>query len=131
MGIILVLIILGLNFDFDQTKDPDFEASFNTPEHAIKIGFGHPKVYKNLGFNVNYRYKSDYLWESSFADAQMPATSVFDAQVNYSVPSWKSTFKLVASNITGTEYRSAPGTGSTGSLYFSFLDHQSIIKRQL
>mgnify|MGYP000542488301 CR=1 FL=1 len=106
-------------FDFDQTKDPDFEASFNTPEHSLKVSFGHTNVYKNLGFNLNYRYKSDYLWESTFADAMMPSTSIIDAQVNYTISSWNSVVKLGGANLGGTEYRSAPGTGFIGSQYFA------------
>lgn len=105
-------------FDFKQEEDPDFEAGFNTPEHYVKVTFGNPEVIKNLGFNINYRWKDTYLWESSIADAQMPATTVIDAQINYSIPKWKSIFKVGGTNIGGKEYRSAPGVGNIGSQYF-------------
>ena len=48
-------------FDFDQSTDPDYEAGFNTPEHKVKVSFGNPKIVKNLGFNINYRWNDEYL----------------------------------------------------------------------
>lgn len=114
---------VGLNytyakFDFDQTTDPDYEAGFNTPEHKVKASFGSRNLFENFGFNINYRYSTEYLWQQTFADAMIDARSVIDAQINYSVPSIKSTFKVGGANIGGKEYRSAPGTGYVGSQYF-------------
>ena len=115
---------LGLNytwskFDFDQSEDPDYEAGFNTPEHQIKLAFGNPNAFKNFGFNINVRYNDEYLWESTFADAIVDAKTVIDAQVSYTIPKWKSTFKIGAANLGGQEYLSAPGNGLIGSQYFA------------
>jgi outer membrane receptor for ferrienterochelin and colicin len=115
--------MVGLNytwskFDFDQASDPDFEAGFNTPEHKVKLQFGKTDLLKNLGFNINLRWQDKYLWESTFLDGTIDARTVLDAQVNYRVPSWKSTFKLGGANLTGKEYFSAPGVGAIGSQYF-------------
>jgi len=114
---------LGLNytyskFDFNQDEDPDFEAGFNTPEHKVKLQFGHPNVYKNLGFNISARWQDEYLWESTFHDAIIDARTVIDAQINCKVPYLKSTFKLGGTNITGQEYFSAPGVGAIGTQYY-------------
>ncbi len=114
---------IGLNytyskFDFDQDSDHDFEAGFNTPEHKVKLQFGHPNVYKNFGFNINARWQDEYLWESTFHDAVIDARTVIDAQVNCKVPSLKSTFKLGGTNLTGQEYLSAPGVGAIGTQYY-------------
>ncbi|MGB1041853.1 MAG: TonB-dependent receptor [Tenacibaculum sp.] len=114
---------IGLNytwskFDFDKTSDPDFEAGFNTPEHKVKLQFGKTNLFKNFGFNVNARWQDAFLWESTFFDGMVDARTVIDAQINYSVPSIKSTFKLGGANLGGKEYFSAPGVGGTGSQYF-------------
>ena len=114
---------VGLNytlakFDFDQATDPDYEAGFNTPEHKVKFSFGNTELFENLGFGVNVRWNDEYLWESSFADAIIEANTVVDAQINYTVPSFKSTFKIGAANLGGKEYMSAPGVGKIGSQYF-------------
>jgi len=41
---------LGVNynyaqFDFDQAKDPSFEAGFNTPKHRVKVSFGNDRLF--------------------------------------------------------------------------------------
>jgi iron complex outermembrane recepter protein len=105
-------------FDFDQSTDPDYEAGFNTPENKVKLSFGSTNVIENLGFNINYRWSDEYFWESTFADATIDARSVVDAQVNYTIPSIKSTFKIGGANLGGKEYYSAPGVGKIGSQYY-------------
>ena len=114
---------LGFNytwskFDFDQEKNPDFKAGFNTPEHSFKASLGSHNLFKGFGFNINYRYKNDFLWESTIANAIIPSTSIFDAQINYTVSSIKSTFKIGGSNIGGDDYWVAPGSGYIGSMYY-------------
>lgn len=104
--------------DFEREAYPDLLISFNTPEHKFKASFGNTELFKNFGFNINYRWSDTYLWEATFATGDIPAYSVLDAQINYSVPSIKSVFKLGGSNLLGQEYFSAVGTGNIGSLYY-------------
>jgi iron complex outermembrane receptor protein len=105
-------------FDFDQASDPDFSAGFNTPEHQVKISIGNTELFKNFGFNVDGRYKGEYLWEASIANAVMPEIYLVDAQINYGIPAIKSVIKVGATNLGGTEYQSAVGTGNIGSQYY-------------
>jgi len=119
-------INIGLNytyakFEFDESSDPDFEPSFNTPEHKVKLQIGKEELFKNFGFNVNVRWQDDYLWQSTFHDAVIESRTVLDAQINYRVPKFKSVFKLGGSNLTGQEYLSAPGVGAIGTqVYLSW-----------
>lgn len=113
----------GINYtyakqDFDQSSDPGFETNFNTPEHKVKASFGKQDLFNNFGFNINWRWNDVYLWQSDFADGFIPNRNLFDAQVNYRVPSIKSMFKLGGSNIFGEEYVSAPGSGAIGAQYY-------------
>lgn len=105
-------------FDFDQAANPDYEAGFNTPEHKVKVSFGSTDLFKNFGFNINYRWQDRFYWQATFADAYLNARSIVDAQINYTVPKIKSTFKLGGTNIGGDEYFSAPGVGAIGSMYY-------------
>ncbi|PCJ95415.1 MAG: hypothetical protein COA50_09425 [Flavobacteriaceae bacterium] len=114
---------LGVNYtyadlDFDQAAYPDFRTNFNTAEHKVKASFGNTALFENFGFNVNYRWTDTYEWQASFADGDVPAYTVLDAQVNYSIPNIKSVFKIGGSNILGAEYVTAIGTGSIGSIYY-------------
>lgn len=114
---------LGVNYtfaelDIDEGKYPNLRTNFNTPKHKVKASFGNPELFKNFGFNVNYRWSDSYFWEASFADGDIPAFTVLDAQLNYSVPSLKSVFKVGGSNLLGDEYYTAIGTGFIGSIYY-------------
>ena len=106
------------DLDFDQESDPDFQAGFNTPQNQIKVSIGSSNLFENFGFNINYRWRDKFLREATIATELLPSTSVFDAQINYTVPKIKSMFKIGASNIGGTEYKAAPGAGYVGSMYY-------------
>ena len=104
--------------DFDQAANPDFMSSFNTPEHKFKASIGSTDLVENFGFNVAYRFSDDYLWEATFGTGVVPEFHTIDAQINYTVPSIKSVFKVGASNLLGDEYFTAFGTGFIGSQYY-------------
>lgn len=105
-------------FEFDQEKDPSFIAGFNTPKHRVKASFGNTKVLKNLGFNINVRWNSEYLWQASFADGMVPENTVLDAQINYAIPAIKSVLKVGAANLFGKDYIQVIGAGSIGQQMF-------------
>lgn len=92
--------------------------SFNTPEHKVKVSFGNTELFKNFGFGLNWRWSDTFEWEASFADGTVPAYSVFDAQMNYTIPKIKSVFKAGGSNLLGDEYFTLVGSGFIGSIYY-------------
>jgi len=104
--------------DFDEVLYPDFRTNFNTPEHKVKASFGSPNLIDNFGFNVAWRWSDDYFWQAAFGDGEVPSFSTIDAQVNYTIPSLKSTLKLGAANLGGYDYFTAFGTGLIGSQYY-------------
>lgn len=106
------------NLDYDKKANPTFQPEFNTAEHKVKATFGHTDLFANFGFNVAWKWSDGYLWQSSFGNGQVPSYHVMDAQVNYRIPSLKSTIKVGASNLLGDEYFSAFGTGHIGSMYY-------------
>ncbi|GLB52516.1 membrane protein [Neptunitalea chrysea] len=105
-------------FDFDESEDPDFRPSFNTPKHKVKASIGNENLFKNVGFKVSWRWSDAYFWQASFADGDVPAFHVVDAQINYGIDFLNSSFKLGATNIGGNEYYQAIGTGRIGSMYY-------------
>ena len=106
------------DFDFDEAKDPSFVPGFNTPKHRIKASLGNAKLFKNFGFNANVRWNTEYVWQSSFTDGIVPENTVFDAQINYSVPVMKSVFKVGATNLFGKDYIQVVGAGAIGQQWF-------------
>lgn len=108
-------------FDFDQAKDPNFEASFNTPKHRVKGTLSNDKLIGDLGVSVSARWNSEYLWESTFADGVITEATVIDVQANYNIKSLKSILKVGATNIGGKEYGQVIGAGLIGQQYFMSL----------
>jgi len=106
------------DFEFDEAADPDFRPGFNTAQHKVKASFGHTDLFKNFGFNVAWRWSDNYFWQAPFADGNVPAYQTIDAQINYRLPSLKSTIKAGATNLLGDEYFTAFGTGLIGSQFF-------------
>ena len=121
--------LLGLIYDyakFDFTPaegEEDFRPGFNTPEHRIKASLANDNLYKGFGFKVDYKYQTEFEWQSSFADGTVPARSILDAQINYNIKKYKMKIKLGGSNILGTEYLPAPGTGMVGSILYAGLTY--------
>jgi len=107
------------DFKFDQAEDPSFIPAFNTPKHRIKGSIGNDRLFKNFGFNANVRWNNEYLWQSSFADGQVPENIVLDAQINYAMPKLKSVLKLGANNLFGQDYIQVIGAGQIGQQWFA------------
>lgn len=103
---------------FEADESPDFRAGFNTPRNKVSLGLGNRKIAKNLGFNVNYRWQYEFLWQSSYGEWVVPEFGVVDAQINYKVPSIKSTIKLGGTNIGGGDYRTNLGAPFVGQQYY-------------
>ncbi len=105
-------------FDDNADEDSQFRAGFNTPENKFNIGIGNRKLTQNLGFNVNFRWQQEFLWQSDFGEWNVPAFGLLDAQVSYKVPSIKTVIKLGGTNIAGPDYRTNLGGPFVGQQYY-------------
>ena len=100
-------------------KTPDvFVTGFNTPRYATNVAFGNREVFKNLGFNIVWRWQDTYLWESPLATGTVPAYQTIDAQVTYRVPEIKAAIKLGGSNILNHRYYQYAAGPTIGALYY-------------
>jgi outer membrane receptor protein involved in Fe transport len=101
---------------------PDqFMSEYNTPKHKTNITFGNRKLTDNLGFNVTYRWQSQFLWQSSFtipANGFVPAYNTVDAQISYRVSAMKSVVKIGGSNILNKMYIQSLGGPGIGAIYY-------------
>ena len=112
---------LSGNYNYNKLLSSPAEGflnDFNTPEHKGNIVFGNRRLTKNLGFNVAWRYQTEFRWESSFARGDVPAVSNFDAQLSYKVSSIKSILKLGGSNILNNRYIYNFGGPTIGAIYY-------------
>jgi len=105
-------------FDDNSESNSAFRAGFNTPENKLSVGIGNRKVTDNFGFNLNFRWQEEFLWQSDFGSWNVPEYGVLDAQVSYKVPSIKTIIKLGGTNIAGKDYRTNLGGPFVGQQYY-------------
>jgi outer membrane receptor protein involved in Fe transport len=71
-----------------KTTSDGLEESFNTPMWMWNISLANPTIYKTFGFNVIYRWQSNYLWQSSLGSGNVSAYCSLDAQISYQLTSY-------------------------------------------
>ena len=91
---------------------------FNTPKVRYNIGLRNDRLSKNVGFNIQWRWQDELLWEGTFGTGTIPAYGTLDAQISWKLTNTKSQFRLGASNLMNKYYRSAFGNPEVGGLYY-------------
>ncbi len=114
-------------FDVENPR-PDFEGGFNMPENKFLIGLGNRKAFGDLGFDLNYRWQDEFLWENSFAHGIIPAFGVLNVQLNYPVKSIKTVIKAGATNPLGNDYRTNAGGPFVGQMYYISLTFDQFMR---
>jgi iron complex outermembrane recepter protein len=98
---------------------------FISPENRYNITLGHPKITKDLGFTVTYRW-TDKMWVeqgNTQGDVWLPSWSTIDAAVMYKLPKMKSSIKVGASNLLNQYYSQGYGLARIGGLYYVALTY--------
>lgn len=114
----LVNLVYEFNeLDYTVGDDASFETSWNTPTHRIKAGLN--ANFNPISFNVNARYNSEYMFESTFVDEMIDANTVIDAQITLDLPKLNAKLRVGGNNIGGNEFVSLAGSGRIGSIYYS------------
>jgi outer membrane receptor protein involved in Fe transport len=111
---------LTANVSGDKLNDvpAGYFAFFNTPKVRYNIGLSNDRIYKNIGFNVIWRWQDELLWQGTFGTGTIPSYGTLDAQVGWRLPNSKSQIKIGASNLLNKYYRSAFGNPEVGGLYY-------------
>jgi len=73
---------------------------------------------KLIGFNVVYRWQSDFDYQSDLANGSVPAYQTLDAQISHRLPKIKSVIRLGANNLLNQYYITALANPSIGGLYY-------------
>jgi outer membrane receptor protein involved in Fe transport len=107
------------NFFYNKAEfNEDFEPQFNLALHKWQIGLSNQNIVKGFGFDIQYRWSSETDYQSSYANALIPAYGVLNAQVSYQIPKIKTTVKLGGQNLLRTEYQTNPGGPTIGWQYY-------------
>ncbi|MBK9328959.1 MAG: TonB-dependent receptor [Sphingobacteriales bacterium] len=90
---------------------------FNTPKHKFNIGISAQRIWKGLGFGINFKWVDSYKWESTFGDGLVPSYHTMDMQVSYELPKWF-TLQVGGSNIYNKKRIEAYGSPEIGGLVY-------------
>ena len=84
--------------------------------------FGNNYLLKNMGFNINFKFVEGFRFEGSPQfTGDVPSYWSLDAQFNKTIPKWKSTLKIGASNLTNNMVFQVYGGPRIGRMaYISF-----------
>jgi len=116
------------NMLIEEGLPADFFNDYNTPEHVLNFRFGNRRVTDNFGFNIAYRYQTEFIWNSSFAqNGVVPAYGFLDAQVSYKISSIRSILKVGGSNVLNNRYFSAYGNPTLGAIYYISLTFDELL----
>jgi len=104
----------------DELKDVPAGAVtyFNAPKYRFNIGLRNDNVYKNIGFNVVFKWQDDNYYEGTFVSGTLPHFGWWDAQVSYRPAGTKSTFRIGGTNIGNNYQRTGFGSPYVGGLYY-------------
>ncbi|MCX7652881.1 MAG: TonB-dependent receptor [Bacteroidia bacterium] len=90
--------------------------NFNTPRHKAGsslyfTGFG------RWGWGINYRWVDAFEMDGLIV-GRVPAAQWMDLQVSYTVPKWKTQFRLGGQNLLNIRYVQIPGGPQVGGVYY-------------
>jgi iron complex outermembrane receptor protein len=108
------------SFDI-KDANPNNVPAFNTPKYRTTVTVGNSEVFKNIGFNLAWRWQHSFDWYGSFNEmrpGRIKAYSLVDAQVSYKVPSLKSIVKVGANNLFNYHIYQAYGSPTIGGIYY-------------
>jgi iron complex outermembrane recepter protein len=112
---------LGANYNWNKLNKElgdGYLSEFNTPEHKYNITFSNRKVTDIFGFSVAYRWQNAFLWEATFAQGEVPAVGLVDAQVSFKLKNMKSVLKLGGSDLFNKRYVLNYGGPTMGAIYY-------------
>lgn len=117
-----VLKANGTWADFDLgNADPNDVPAFNTPKFKTSVTFGNDTVYRNIGFNIAWRWQDTFEWYGTFNQLRpgtIPAFSLLDAQISYAAKPLKTKIRLGGNNILNHQVYQAYGSPSVGAVYY-------------
>jgi outer membrane receptor protein involved in Fe transport len=114
---------LSGNISSDELGDVEngFITYFNAPKYRGNASFGNAGFGKNkrLGFNLVYRWQSEFDYQSDLANGTVPSYQLLDAQISYKLPKARSVVRLGANNLLNQYYITALANPSIGGLYYA------------
>jgi outer membrane receptor protein involved in Fe transport len=102
---------------------------FISPEDRCNFTLSNPKLTKNIGLSLAYRWTGKMWVEqgNTQGDIWLPAWNTIDVAVAYKVPSIKTIVKVGASNVLNQYYSQGYGLAQIGGLYYISLNFDQFL----
>jgi len=104
--------------DYLKNVDPSVVTFFNAPKYRFNIGLRNDNAYKNIGFNVVFKWQDNNYYEGTFVSGTLPYFGWWDAQVTYRPQGTKSVFRIGGTNLGNFYARTGFGSPAVGGLYY-------------
>ncbi|GAB3755678.1 TonB-dependent receptor [Spirosoma pomorum] len=116
---------LGGNASFarlDRAENGDeLESAFNTPKWITNLTLTNGNIWSGIGFSINYKYQSAFLWQSELATGMVPAINTVDAQLSYQLRKAGVLVKIGGTNLLNHSYYTFIGGPAVGGFYYTNL----------
>ena len=104
--------------DYLKNADPNVVTFFNAPKYRFNVGLRNENVYRNIGFNVVFKWQDNNYYEGTFVSGTLPYFGWWDAQVTYRPKGTKSVFRIGGTNLGNFYARTGFGSPAVGGLYY-------------
>ncbi|MBI2968139.1 MAG: TonB-dependent receptor [Bacteroidetes bacterium] len=105
--------------DTSKSQMEEIIPGWNTPKHKVNLGLNARKIYRDLGFTIDWKWVDAYDWESTFGNGPVQSYRILDAQIFYEFPKVNSTLRVGCSNLLNEKRREAYGTPQIGRLLYA------------
>ena len=106
----------------DRAENGDgLESAFNTPGWITNANVSNANVWNGIGFSVNYKHQSAFLWQSELATGTVQAINNVDGQVSYRWTKARVLIKIGGTNLLNHPYYSFIGGPLVGGFYYTNL----------
>jgi iron complex outermembrane receptor protein len=104
----------------DRAENGDgLESAFNTPQWITNLNLSNGNLWNGLGFSVNYKHQSSFLWQSELATGNVSAINTVDAQLSYRLPKPGLLLKAGGTNLFNKPYYTFIGGPAVGGFYYT------------
>ncbi|OEK00639.1 hypothetical protein BFP97_03570 [Roseivirga sp. 4D4] len=115
----------GINFtvnatfaDISQDSDDPLVPGFNTAPFKWNVKVGHRRINENFGAELTWRARTNFEWQSPFADGFVRGFSTFDCQMTFKLPKVNSQLRVGANNVYNIRQFNTFGGPEISAFYY-------------
>lgn len=112
----------------DINKGTGFIVGFNTPKHKTNVGITGRDVWKHFGFGVTHRWVDAFTFEEAIFTGPLPAYNLFDVQLSYTLPAYKTQLRIGGTNVFNNRHLEARVGPTVGAIVYFEISYDSLFR---